>query len=219
MVERALAAVTGQKASVTGAGRTDSGVHAAGQVIAFEVDWRRGETVLLRAINANLPDDIALQSLTSAPPGFHPRFDARARCYRYDVIQAEQRQPLLRHRAWQVREPLDGERLRQAAALLVGEYDFGAFGTPPKGENTVRRVYRSEWTAQPAEWGTLWTYRIEANAFLYRMVRRIVGALVTVGRGWWSVETFEAVFRRAELPAVKVIAPPQGLTLEAVRYE
>ncbi len=210
--------MTGQRVTVTGAGRTDSGVHATGQVIAFEAEWQHDEAALLRAINAKLPDDIALQDLSPAP-GFHPRFDARARRYAYQVIQAEQRQPLFRHRAWRVREPLDGETMRQAAELLVGEFDFAAFGTPPKGDNTVRRVYQSAWTQQPAAWGTLWIYRIEANAFLYHMVRRIVGALVTVGMGRWSVETFEAVFRRAELSAVKVIAPPQGLTLEAVRYE
>lgn len=166
-VEQAAAAVTGQPVTVLGAGRTDSGVHAAGQVIAFDLDgWRHGEAALLRAINASLPDDIALQDIAPAPPGFHPRFSARARRYCYQVAQAAQPQPLIRHRVWRVWDALDGDAMRQAAALLVGEHNFAAFGKPPQGTSTVRRVYRSDWTEQPAAYGTLWLYRIEANAFL-----------------------------------------------------
>ncbi len=218
-VESAISAVTGQAVTVLGAGRTDSGVHAAGQVIALEADWRHGAAALLNAINATLPDDAALQDLSPAPPGFHPRYSAQARLYRYEVIQASQRQPLLRQRAWQVRRELDGAAMQQAAERLLGEHDFGAFGQPPQGENTVRRVYRSEWTQQPAPFGTAWTYRIEANAFLQHMVRRITGTLVAVGQGRLTVSRFEQVFRGADLAAVKWVAPPQGLTLEAVKYD
>lgn len=218
-VEQALGRVIGQPVTVIGAGRTDSGVHATGQVIAFNADWRHGADALLRAINANLPPDIALQDLSPALPGFHPRFSARSRLYCYDVAQTAQRQPLLRNRAWQVRDELDGEAMRQAAALLLGEHDFAAFGRPPQGENTVRRVYRSEWEQQPTPFGTWWTYRIEANAFLQHMVRRVVGALVAVGQKRLTVAEFDDIFRRADLSGMKWLAPPQGLTLEAVRYE
>jgi len=216
-VEQAVAAVTGQTTPVIGAGRTDSGVHATGQVIAFDVEWRHGDTALLRAINANLPDDIALQDIAEAP-GFHPRFDALSRLYRYRVIQAEQRQPLLRNRAWHIRWKLDGDWIKQAAGLLLGKHDFAAFGKPPQGENTVRTVYQSEWTAEPEVYGTLWTYTIEADAFLQHMVRRIVWMLLDVGRGKQTVSDFEVYFRRAELPTEGSIAPPGGLTLEQVKY-
>lgn len=218
-VEQALNKITGQAVTVIGAGRTDSGVHATGQVITFDADWQRGDAVLLRAINANLPGDIALQDLSPAPPGFHPRFSARSRLYCYDVAQADQRQPLLRNQAWHLDNKLNGEVMQQAARLLIGEHNFAAFGRPPKGENAVRVVYRSEWTQQPIEYGTLWTYRVEATAFLQHMVRRLVGTLVAVGQGWLTVETFENIFRGANRAAVRWVAPPQGLTLEAVRYD
>ena len=216
-VEVAITAVTGQEIAIIGAGRTDTGVHARGQVIAFDVTWKHGDEALLRAINANLPADIALQDITQQP-GFHPRFDAVSRVYQYYIVQANQRQPLLRHYVWQVRHPLDATEMQKAADLLIGEHDFAAFGTPPKGNNTVRTVLVSRWTRQSEVYGIRFIYRIEANAFLYRMVRRIVGMLVTVGQGKLTVDQFEAAFRGAELIQAAMIAPPQGLVLEAVRY-
>ncbi len=216
-VESAVAAATGQAVTVIAAGRTDAGVHATGQVIAFDVDWRRGDAALLRAVNAHLPDDIALQDIRRQP-GFHPRFDALARCYAYRVIVAEQRQPLERQRAWWMRQPLDGERLAAGAARLIGRHDFGAFGQPPQGESTVREVYLSVWDCRPAPHGVEWTYRIEANAFLQHMARRIVWLLAQLGRGALSLAEFEAIFRQAQLAQVKGIAPAHGLTLEMVRY-
>mgnify|MGYP005842146917 CR=1 FL=1 len=216
-VESAVAAVTGQVVTVTGAGRTDAGVHATGQVIAFDVDWQHGDQALLRAINAHLPGDIALQDICQQP-GFHPRFDALARRYAYRVIVAPQRQPLLRWRAWQISQPLDSEQLAAGAARLTGRHDFGAFGQPPQGESTIREVYGSAWERRLTDAGTEWTYRIEANAFLQHMARRIVWLLVKLGRGALSLAEFEAVFLQAQLAKVKGMAPPYGLTLEAVRY-
>jgi tRNA pseudouridine38-40 synthase len=216
-LEKAIAAVTSQRVTVTGAGRTDSGVHAIGQVIAFDVEWIHGERALLGAINANLPGDIALQDMAEAP-GFHPRFDALSRLYRYRVIQAEQRQPLLRDRVWHIRWKLDGDLMERAAGLLLGQHDFAAFGKAPQGDNTVRTVYQSVWTTETAAYGMLWTYTIEADAFLQHMVRRIVWMLADVGRGKQSAADFEAYFRRAQLPTEGSIAPPEGLTLEQVKY-
>jgi tRNA pseudouridine38-40 synthase len=216
-VEMAIAAVTGQEIAIMGAGRTDSGVHARGQVIAFDAVWRHGDGDLLRAINVNLPVDIALQDLTQQPD-FHPRFDAVSRVYQYTIVQAEQRQPLLQKYAWQIRYPLDVTAMQAAANLLVGEYDFAAFGRPPKGTDTVRTVLVSRWTQQNESFGLLLTYRIEANAFLYRMVRRIVGMLVDVGRKALTVAQFAAVFQSAKSTGAVTLAPPQGLVLEAVRY-
>ena len=216
-LEQALERVTGQAVTVNGAGRTDSGVHAAGQVIAFDVAWRHRDADLLRALNAVLPGDIALQDIAQQP-GFHPRFDALARLYTYDVLNVPQRQPLLRCRAWHVWAPLDVNALNAAAALLVGEHDFATFGQPPQGTSTVRAVLRSEWAAQPASGGALLTYSVEANAFLQHMVRRLAGTLVEVGRGALTVAQFEAAFRAADLAQAGPLAPPHGLMLAAVRY-
>lgn len=219
-VESAIAAATGKAATVIGAGRTDSGVHATGQVIAFDVEWQHEDAALLRALNALLPDDIALQELTRHE-GFHPRFDAVLRVYKYTLVVAPQRQPLLRHRAWQVRQPLDSVVMQQAASLLVGEHDFATFGKPPQGESTIRRVETSEWARTPATADQpfeQWTYTIAANAFLQHMVRRIVGSLVQVGRGKWTVEQFRTAFERARLLEAITLAPPQGLVLAQVLY-
>jgi tRNA pseudouridine38-40 synthase len=186
-------------------------------VIAFDVAWKHSDADLLRALNANLPDDIALQDIIQQP-GFHPRFDAISRLYRYHIIQAERHQPLLRHYTWRVRDLLDVQAMQAAGALLIGEHDCATFGRPPQGTNTVRRVMVSEWTIQAEPYGAALVYHIEANAFLYRMVRRIVGMLTDVGRQRMTAAAFEEAFRRAELIDTVTVAPPQGLVLEAVRY-
>ena len=219
-VEEAIAAVTGQMVTVTGAGRTDTGVHATGQVIAFDVGWKHSADTLLSAINAVLPDDIAFQDLAmlgEAMPGqrgFHPRFDAVSRLYNYTVYAAPMRDPLLRKRVWHVSAPLDFEALQAAAELLVGTHDFAAFGKPPRGENSVRTVMRSAWTQEDR----LLVYRVQANAFLQHMVRRIVALLVAVGRDSMTVRDFEAVFHSGKLASGTPLAPACGLVLEKVEY-
>lgn len=216
-VERAIAAVTQQPVTILGAGRTDTGVHAAGQVIAFDVVWSHGDDALLRAINASLPQDIALRDIRQHE-GFHPRFDAVSRLYRYRVLPAPVRQPLLRSRSWWVRCELDLALMQQAAEMLVGSHDFAAFGQPPQGEVTIREVLVSRWMQQEHDHGDLLVYEIEANAFLQYMVRRLVGTQVDVGRGALTVAEFADIFRSRDLARVKTIAPPQGLVLEQVRY-
>lgn len=216
-LEQAISAVTGQTVTVVGAGRTDTGVHASGQVVAFDMDWTHGDQALIRAINMQLPEDIALQDIRQHER-FHPRFDAYSRIYRYRVLQTPHRQPLLRDRVWHLYGKLSVETMGRAAGLLIGEHDFAAFGQPPTGESTIRTVYVSEWVVETQPYGTLWTYTIEANAFLKHMVRRIVGLLVKVGQGSVTVEDFEKRFRRAQLIQAISLAPPQGLTLETVRY-
>jgi tRNA pseudouridine38-40 synthase len=216
-LEAALLTITGQTVTIIGAGRTDTGVHAEGQVIAFDVDWRHGDAVLLRALNATLPPDIALQDIRQQA-GFHPRFDAEARLYRYTLVQAAQRQPLWRQQAWQITHDLDAEALAAAADLLVGEHDFAAFGKPPQGTSTTRTVYRSAWAAQRMPFGWLWLYHIEANAFLQHMVRRIVGVLVEVGRGNIRHEAVATALTNGVMMNGVTLAPPEGLVLEAVRY-
>lgn len=217
VVEQAIASISGQRVTISGAGRTDTGVHATGQVIAFDVEWSHADDALLRAINRNLPQDIALLDIRQQPD-FHPRYDAFSRLYRYRILVASERQPLLRDRVWQVWKPLDGDLMKQAASLFIGEKDFGALGRPTTGDITIRTVYRSELESQQNEFGMLWTYTVEANGFLQHMVRRMVAMLVQVGQKRMPLERFEFLLNRAQLVEAMAIAPPQGLTLEVVRY-
>jgi tRNA pseudouridine38-40 synthase len=222
-VEQVITAVTHQESvTVLGAGRTDAGVHATGQVIAFDVEsWQHGARALLRATNAQLPADIALQDLCEQP-GFHPRFDAVSRLYRYRVALVHQRHPLLRLTTWQLwmaqAQQLDGEAMQQAAALMVGKQDFAALGNPPQGDSTIRTVFRSEWAVEDLTDKRLWTYTVEANAFLQHMVRRMVALQVAVGLGKMTLAHMAGLIERKQLVAAVSLAPPQGLTLEAVQY-
>jgi tRNA pseudouridine38-40 synthase len=221
-LETALERVTRHPVPITGAGRTDSGVHATGQVIAFEAVWRHRIHDLWRAINANLPDDIALQSLDEAEADFHPRLDAHSRMYEYTLYVAPVRQPLLNNLAWYVptHHPFDAAAIQRAAGMLVGTHDFATFGQPPQGENTIRTVLRSEFESVPGAWPEveMFRYTIEANAFLYRMVRRIVGTLVRAGTGQLSVAAFEDTFRSRDSNWVEQTAPARGLCLVDVTY-
>jgi len=219
-LEAALAQVTQQAAAgdkrptVLAAGRTDAGVHAAGQVIAFDTAWRHELSDLWRALNAVLPDDIAVLKMEQAAADFHPRYDARSRHYRYTVYNAPVRSPLARRYGLHVPAPLDVAPMQRAAQALVGEHDFAAFGRPWRGQCTVRRVLTAEWSGEP----TCLTFDIEANAFLYRMVRSIVGTLLQVGRGDVSLEQFEAVLASRDRSQAGPPVAPCGLCLMQVKY-
>lgn len=214
VLERALERVTGERICLLAAGRTDTGVHAEGQVIAFDTQWKHSLTALLRALNAVLPPDVAVREVVPAPPNFHPRYDALSRYYRYTIYNHPVRSPLARRTSFHVARPLNGEMMQAAANLLVGEHDFAAFGTPPKGETTVRRVLRAQWHAEPP-----WLhFDIEANAFLYRMVRTLVGTMVRVGLGRLPVEAVGEILASADRRRAGPAVPAHGLCLMAVRY-
>lgn len=213
-LEEAIRHLAQQPVTVTGAGRTDSGVHALGQVISFDIDWRHGLEALQRAINANLPADIVILQLNQASPTFHPRFDARRRSYAYHIYNAVVRSPVRRFHSWHVRRSLDVDKMNQAASHLLGQHDFGTFGQPPVGENRVRQLFRAEWKREK----DLLVFHIEANAFLYRMVRSLVGSMKLVGDDSWTVEDFVAAFRSCDRSQSGTVAPPQGLYLVSVTY-
>lgn len=215
-VETALGRIGWTGGSILGAGRTDAGVHAAGQVIAFDFEWRHEPDDLLRALNANLPPAVAVKRLEACAADFHPRFQARARRYRYTVLATPVRAPLAARFAWQVWPALQMEAMQAASALLLGRQDFATFGSDPdEGSNTVRTVSRAEWTAK-ADW---LYFDIQADAFLYRMVRSLVGALKRVGSGDLGLADFEAMLRARERGRCPPIAPAQGLCLVEVLYE
>ncbi len=215
VLERAVAEVTGQMATVVGAGRTDAGVHASGQVAHVDVTWQRAVSELQRGLNARLPGDVAVVAMVEAPADFHARHSARARCYEYWLWNGPVRPVLARRTHWHVAAPLDTEVMAQAARAFVGEHDFGAFGRPPTANgSTVRRV-----TACAVERrGDRVVIRVAGNAFLRGQVRRMVGCLVDIGRGRSDVAVVEALLRRRAGAPRPRLAPAHGLILVAVDY-
>jgi tRNA pseudouridine38-40 synthase len=214
-LEHGLRRIGWQGTAVLGAGRTDTGVHAAGQVIAFDLEWRHGDTALLRALNANLPADVCVKTVGACGSDFHPRYAAKARRYRYTLYVAPVRSPLRARYAWHVATPLDFEALQAASATLLGTHDFATFGTDPDdGSNTVRTVSLAEWRRA----GDEFTFDIQAEAFLYRMVRSLVGALKLVGAGELSLTAFAELRQARNRAQCPPPAPPQGLCLLEVIY-
>ncbi|MEW6567239.1 MAG: tRNA pseudouridine(38-40) synthase TruA [Chloroflexota bacterium] len=214
-LEDALRRLGWQGRSIRAAGRTDAGVHARGQVVDFELQWKHDLGLLVTALNAHLPADVAAVEAGVAPAGFHPRFSASRRRYRYWLLCAPRRDPLQERFAWRVWPEPALEPMQQAAQALVGERDFGAFGAAPiPGGHTVRRVFVASWERLDASWA----FDIEANAFLHHMVRRLVAALVDVGRGRKSPEDIEAALANPASPWEGKMAPARGLCLETVLY-
>lgn len=215
VVEEGLRQVGWQGTALLAAGRTDAGVHASGLVIAFDLDWKHSPLALQAALNAHLPPDVSIQVLREIQPDFHPRYDAVARCYRYSLYCQQQRDPLRERYAWRLWPEPHFELLQQSASLLLGTHDFAAFGTPPRtGGSTVRTVFEAQWQA---EGDALW-FDVTANAFLYRMVRRMVNLQVKIGKGWLPVETVTELFSTRKVEASLGLAPPQGLNLMHVIY-
>ncbi len=221
-IEAALRRITGALVEITGAGRTDSGVHATGQVISFQPDARLGEDAWRRALNAHLPHDIAIRASRVIPDGFHARKSALGRRYRYRVFHDPVRSPLRERFAWRAPHPLDVAAMRAAAALLPGERDFGAFGSSPRDSredgyrgHTVRRLTlaRCEWTPS----GEI-VFDFAANAFLTGMVRRLVGTLALVGASRLSVEGLREILEARDKAHAGPAAPPHGLCFTGVEY-
>jgi tRNA pseudouridine38-40 synthase len=212
-LENALSKI-GQPGVVIGAGRTDAGVHASGQVIAFDANWQHDLDDLQRALNATLPESIAVLELEQAANSFHPRYDATSREYRYSLYNARVRHPLMGHYALHVPQKLDVDMMQQALGYTIGEHDFAAFGQATVGESTVRSVYRAEVSAE----GPQVAIELQANGFLYRMVRRIVGTLILVGRGELSIADFAMILHSADPDRAGPAVAPHGLCLTRVNY-
>ncbi len=218
VLEEALNRLTGERVRVRFAGRTDAGVHATGQVAAFCLARRsRGEGIgwpeLRRRLNAVLPADLAVRSLQPAPIGFDPRREAQRRVYRYRIRMAGDKRPSDRHRTLEIRDLLEVQAMRTAAAELIGERDFAALGTDPRGR-TVRRLSEVSVTRR----GTSVEIRVTANAFLRRMVRSLVAVLLEVGRGGLAPTEVGGLLSAGERALHGRAAPARGLTLERVVY-
>ncbi len=215
VLEVAVAQVTGTTSRVVGSGRTDTGVHAQGQVIGFRTVWRHTVSDLQRALNAVLPRDVVVADLAPAEPDWHPRFSARRRHYRYTVLNRSLRSPLDRRYAHHVAQALDLAGLQAAAAHLVGVHDFASFGQPTQGDSTIRAIHVAEWRAD----GPWFMFDVVGNAFLRGMVRRLVGSQLQVGLSLWSVDQFVNVLEGRQRALSAPPAPACGLCLMGVDYE
>jgi tRNA pseudouridine38-40 synthase len=213
-LEKSLAQITGTFVRIDGAGRTDAGVHAVGQVIAFNTAWKHSLADLHRALNATLPRDIIVSDLKIAADDFHPRFSALSRSYRYTIINQTWPSVLQRRYACHVREKLKVEAMRAASRFLLGTHDFASFGHSPQGEITIREVTQAEWTTD----GVCLMFDVTANAFLYRMVRTIVGTLLQVGMGRLTPNEIEPILAAHDLRRSAAPAPAHGLCLRRVTY-
>ncbi len=216
LLEAALAPFEGAPVTVHGAGRTDAGVHALGQVASVRVTFAHDAATLTRALNARLPADVRVLAVADVPAGFHARFSARGKTYQYRIRNAPIAMPFERAYAWHVPEPLAAEAMAAAAAVLIGRHDFAAFrSTGADVTTTVRTLTRSEWTDEDR----LLTYHVAGDGFLRHMVRAIVGTLVEVGRGWRTPEAVAALLRGGGRADAGPTAPPHGLFLAAVDYD
>jgi tRNA pseudouridine38-40 synthase len=228
VVEEALRRLSWGGISILAAGRTDTGAHATGQVIAFDLDWDHDPQDLQQALNNHLPSDVVVQEVKRVNPSFHPRYDASWRRYNYRIYCQLVRQPLLDPYAWRVWPAVDLNVLREAAHPLVGTHDFGAFGTPSHSAgNTVRRVLESDWKQE----APYLIYEIKAHAFLYHMVRRVVFMQVRIAQRklditdlLYALDTasgdlhMKAMEQNSGKRLVHGLAPSQGLILAEVHY-
>jgi tRNA pseudouridine38-40 synthase len=214
-LEKALQTLGWVESSLKAAGRTDAGVHARGQVIAYCLEWRADEDDLCNALNANLPADIAVWRTETVTEGFHPRFSALGRKYAYSIYCTPVRAPLRDRYSWRIWPEPDYERLEQAGKSIIGKRDFAAFGQAPiEGGHTIREVRKAIWSSNDGEL----LFEIEADAFLYHMVRRTVAAMISVGLGRVETKAFQEILADPTTRWEGSIAPPNGLSLERVSY-
>jgi tRNA pseudouridine38-40 synthase len=214
-VEDALKSIGWQNSTISAAGRTDTGVHATGQVISFDFEWKHSPEALQEAINANLPQDIAVQSVEEIDSDFHPRYSATARSYRYHIFCDRVRQPLRERYAWRVWPSVRFDLLRQAASNFIGTYDFVAFGAPHQtGGSTIRQIYASQWKID----GSDLVYEVVGNAFLYHMVRKLVSLQVAISQGKRKLEEIKGLLEGEQKKLVQGLAPAPGLVLNEVLY-
>jgi tRNA pseudouridine38-40 synthase len=215
LVEKALSAVANHAVDVVCSGRTDTGVHATGQVIHFDTDSERTQHSWILGANSNLPDDINVRWARSVTEKFNARYAATTRTYRYLILNSRIRSALFRHRAWCVHEALQEEPMQKAANFLLGKHDFSAFRAAGCQASTAIRTLSRLEVARHGEWLGI---TVTANAFLQHMVRNIAGTLVAVGKGDRPVAWVGDILAGQDRTAAGIAAPAQGLTLVQVIY-
>lgn len=214
-LEAALARMAGTGVAVIGAGRTDAGVHALGQVAHFELERPIPEEGILRGLNSMLPQDIRVLDVERASDGFHARYSARDKTYRYHLDRSPVPLPFRCRFALHYPHALDRSRLEAGAALVAGEHDFAGFRAAScEARTTTRRVSASRFFDE----GTELVYEVSANGFLHHMVRNLVGTLLEIGRGKRGLETLGALFESGNRTEAGPTAPAKGLLLLRVDY-
>ncbi len=216
VLNKKISVLTGEDIHIIGASRTDSGVHALGNVAVFDTESRIPGDRFAYALNQKLPDDIVIVSSDEVAADWHPRYqDKVLKTYEYHIYNAKIQNPLKRHHSTFVSFPLDVEQMRKGAQYLVGEHDFVSFcNVRTNVEDTVRTVKDIQIFQNGAEI----TIRITGNGFLYNMVRIIAGTLIRVGRGFYTPEKVKEILEAKERTEAGVTAPPNGLVLVGIDY-
>jgi tRNA pseudouridine38-40 synthase len=218
LVEDALARLEGGPVTAHGAGRTDAGVHAIGQVASVEISATHPVDVIGRALNGNLPPEIRVTGVEDVLPGFHARFSARAKTYRYVIRNAAVLSPFERAFVWHIRDRLDREAMQEAASAFVGTHDFSAFrSTGTEVTSTTRTMTASGFVRQDDR--DLLQFEITGDGFLRHMVRAIVGTLVETGRAQRPASSMAALLAGRDRADAGATAPPHGLFLVRVDYD
>ena len=215
-LERAVAKLTGEAVRVSAAGRTDAGVHARGQVVAFDTRLSHAPVTFVEALNFHLPDDISVRSGYRVHEEFDPRRHALSRIYTYTILNSQTRSPLMRRTSHLVREPLDAGTMHEGAQLFVGRHDFGHFAGAPVDptKSTVRDTFRSSVCRS----GEVLTFEVKGSSFLRHQVRRMAGALLELGRNRISLDDLRLMIESKADGIVAHTLPPHGLCLMNVRY-
>jgi tRNA pseudouridine38-40 synthase len=216
ILEEKLGLLTGESIQLFGSGRTDSGVHALGQVAHFKTQSQMDIHTIQRALNSLLPLDIVIQKVEEVDEGFHARKHSRSKIYEYRILNRNLRSAFHRGYVWHIPQKLDLTEMKIATQSLVGEHDFSAFrtvGSPTR--TTVRRVIRAEW--KKGQDGLI-RFEIEANGFLKQMVRSIIGTLVEIGKGRMKAAEIRKILKSKNRKEAGPTAPAQGLFLKEVKY-
>ena len=215
-IEMALEKITSAKVTLFGSGRTDAGVHAAGQVANFKCDTRLAPAAFISGLNSLLPEDIIIKDCERVATNFHARYDARSKLYHYKMLNRSIPAAIGRQYVWHIRKPLDRRTMRAAVAHTIGRHDFKAFeGSGSPRQDTTREVLAAKLIEEP---GGILIFEIEAEGFLRYMVRNIVGTLVDVGLGKITAADFKRIMDSRDRAQAGVTAPAKGLTLIRVNY-
>ena len=213
---KALQRVFGEVVNMAGCSRTDSGVHALNYFISFKAESNMSPETVVKAVNANLPDDVAVKSCREVSDDFHARYSVVSKEYEYRMYTSSVRSPFLRNHALFLRYPLNVELLNEAASHFVGTHDFRSFmSSGSKITDTVRTVYKAE--VKELSDGTV-TFNIAADGFLYNMVRIAVGTLLEVQQGKIKPDEIKNIIEACDRNKAGFTAPPQGLYLKKVNY-
>lgn len=215
VLNETLSSLLGEEITVTGASRTDAGVHSLGNVAVFETHTKMPAEKISFALNQRLPEDIVVQESCQVPEDFHPRFSKSRKTYEYRILNCRFRQPLERRTSYFYHYPLDVRAMQKAAAYLVGEHDFTSFASVHAQTNTyVRMIYALDVVRD----GDMIRIRVQGNGFLYNMVRIIAGTLIQVGAGIKKPEDMESILAGKDRELAGPTAPAHGLTMIGLEY-